>query len=290
VTTAHLSLFCLDARDGKVIWSRDILKEHEGRNISWQNAASPLVDGDFVFMAGGGAGQALLGIDKRTGKTVWKAQNDRMTHATPVAAVIHGVRQVIFFTQSGLVAVTPAAGAVLWRHPFKYSTSTAASPVVAGDIVFCSAGYGVGGGAARITKSGSSFKAEELWRITGNGFNHWSTPVHKDGYLYGMFGFKEYGQCPLKCVDIKTGKAVWSKEGFGPGNVILVDGNVLALGDAGQLVLVEGTAAGYNELARTEAVAGKCWSTPVMANGRAYVRSTKEAACLDLSPGIATAD
>jgi outer membrane protein assembly factor BamB len=113
--------------------------------------------------------------------------------------------------------------------------------------------------------------------------NHWSTPVFKDGYLYGMFQFKEYGSGPLKCVELATGKVKWSKPGFGPGNVILVGNNVLALSDAGELVVVEATPASYKESGRAKVVEGKCWSTPVLSNGHVYVRSTKEAACFDVS-------
>ena len=30
----------------------------------------------------------------------------------------------------------------------------------------------------------------------------WSTPVHHAGYLYGMISFKQYGDGPLKCLDL----------------------------------------------------------------------------------------
>ena len=72
--------------------------------------------------------------------------------------------------------------------------------------------------------AGGKFSAEEMWRVHGhkNVANHWSTPVYKDGYLYGMFSFKKYGEGPLACVEIATGDIKWEKEGFGPGNVILV--------------------------------------------------------------------
>src|SRR5438034_2046849 len=64
VTSAYLRLVCLDADSGKIVWSKDLIKENAGKNISWQNAASPLIDGNLVFIAGDGPGQALLGIDK----------------------------------------------------------------------------------------------------------------------------------------------------------------------------------------------------------------------------------
>lgn len=285
---ARLVLACFDAATGRQVWRKDLVAEHAARNITWQNAASPVIEGDLILVAGGGEGQALLGIDKATGKTTWKGENDRMTHATPVVAPLLGIRQAIFFTQSGLVGVRPTDGKVLWRQPFRYSTSTAASPVVSGDIVYCSAGYGVGAGAYRIRREGESFTSTELWRAEGKLQNHWSTPVVRDGHLYGMFGFKEYGACPLKCVELATGKEKWSAPGFGPGNVTLVDGHLVALGDAGQLVLVEATPDAYREKARADILEGKCWSTPTVAGGRVYARSTTEAACVELG-GTATA-
>ena len=273
-------MHCLDAARGKQIWSRDIIKEFAGRMIGWKNAASPLVDGDLVFLMGGGEGEALLAFNKHTGKVVWKAHDDKMTHAMPVAATIHGVRQVIFLTQSGLVGVAPKTGEVLWRQPFPYNVSTAASPVVFEDIVYCSAGYGVGAGAYRVRKVDGRFETEQLWRKPNQLMNHWSTPVCKDGYLYGMFSFKNYGAGPMKCVDIRTGKVEWSVDGFGPGNCIAIGDRVLALSDKGEVIVIDPAPEQYRELYRIDALDGKCWSTPSFSNGRLYVRSTKEGACL----------
>lgn len=286
---ARLGLSCFDAVSGRPVWRKDLVTEHGARNISWQNAASPVIEGNVVLVAGGGEGQALLGIDKVSGQTVWKGENDRMTHATPVVADLLGRRQAIFFTQSGLVSVEPATGKVLWRQPFRYSTSTAASPVVAGDVVYCSAGYGVGAGAYRIREEGGSFHSTELWRAEGKLQNHWSTPVVRDGHLYGLFGFKEYGACPLKCVELATGKEKWSTGGFGPGNVTLVGDQLVVLGDAGQLVVVQATPEAYRETARADILGGKCWSTPAFAGGRVYARSTTEGVCVDLARSVAVA-
>jgi outer membrane protein assembly factor BamB len=288
VLTADLVLACYRASNGTEFWKRDIIRENNGHNISWKSAASPVIEGELVFVAGGGSGQALLGINKYNGQVVWSTGSDKMTHATPVIATIHGVRQVLFLTQKALVSVKPEDGTVLWRHPVRYNVSTAASPVVADDIVYCSAGYGIGATVIQVTKNGDEFSAEELWRKPGNQLaNHWSTPVYKDGYLYGMFQFKEYGEGPIKCVDVKTGAVKWSKPGFGPGNVILVGDQLVALSDEGQLVQIDPDPAAYKEKARFQAITGKCWSTPAFANGKLFVRSTKEGAAFEVSSRLA---
>ncbi len=284
---AKLNLYCFEAKSGAQKWTRDLVKEHKAKVITWQNAASPVIEGDLIFVVGGGQGQSLLGIDKNSGATIWKGEDDQMTHATPIVGTIQGQQQVIFFTQNGLVSCVPRTGKVLWRFKFPYKTSTAASPVIAGDIVYCSAGYGVGAGAAQITKTGNDWSATELWREPGNAMaNHWSTAVYKDGYLYGMFQFKEYGTGAMKCVDVKTGKVLWTQPNFGAGQVILVGDKLLALTDYGQVVLAQATHEKYVEISRFPAVTGKCWSMPSFADGRIYVRSVVEGACYDTGGGL----
>ena len=283
--TGNMILEALDASTGKKVWAQDIKKDFAGHNIQWECALSPVIDGELIFVAGGGPGESILAFNKKTGAVAWKAHNEIMTHSSPTIATILGEKQVIFFLQSGLLAVSPKDGKALWKFPYRYSTSTAISPVVCGDVVYCSAGYGVGGGACKISKQGDAFKATPLWQTPGNAAvaNHWSTPVCKDGYLYGMFSFKAYSTGPMKCVEAATGKVMWEQPGFGAGNVIMVNNQLLALSDNGTLITVEASPTAYKEISRAKVIDGKCWSTPALSDGHIFVRSTKEAACVDVS-------
>src|SRR5258706_8092542 len=126
---------------------------------------SPVIEGDLVFIAGGGAGESMLAFNKTTGAVAWKTGDETMTHATPVMATIGGVRQVIYLMESGLVALDFRDGKSLWRFPFAFRTATRCSPVVAGGVIFCTAGYGIGGGGCGdITKKGT-FQATKLFGI-----------------------------------------------------------------------------------------------------------------------------
>ncbi len=283
-----LKLACFNAADGKVVWLHDLAAEFSGQTKTggikeWGSASSPVVEGDLVIVAGGGAGQAFMAFDKATGKVAWKNGDDKITHATPLPATIQGVRQAIFFMQSGLVALEPKTGERLWQYKFPFSVSTAASPVVSGDIVYCSAGYGVGGGACKISKTGDKFSATEIWRTPGKTINHWSTPVLIDGHLYGLFGFKEHKTEPLKCIELATGKEVWSQPGFGQGQVILVDGKLVVQGDQGQLVLVEPSPAGYKEISRCQPLVGKAWGFPAYTDGILLYRTNQQMAALQVA-------
>lgn len=279
VYDAQMKLYCLSADSGSVIWTRDIVNEYSGSNIRWQNATSPVVEGDSVFVAGGGQGKSMMAFHKNNGDLLWSQGDETMTHATPVIGQINGQKQLVFFMQSGLISVDPKSGQENWRLDYDYRTSTAASPVLAGDMVYCSAGYGVGAGVFKISESGD---VSSQWRKKNRLMNHWSTPVLRDGYLYGMFGFKKYAKGPLQCIELATGEIQWSQAGFGQGNLILVGDKLVALSDGGDLAIVEATPEAYKELARAKVVAGKCWSTPSYSDGKVFVRSTEEAVCISL--------
>ncbi|RYD38535.1 MAG: alcohol dehydrogenase [Verrucomicrobiaceae bacterium] len=282
---SNLDLYCFDAKTGKPDWSVDVLRDYKGKNIAWSNATSPIIEGDLVIVAGGGKGATWLAFDKKSGALKWKTGDDVITHATPTPTNLHGERQIIFFMKSGLVSLSPKDGKELWSQEFPFKVSTAASPVVWEDVVYCSAGYGVGAAAYEVKKTGLTYESHELWRKEGDVLaNHWSTPICHNGYLYGVFGFKKYGSAPVKCVDIRTGQEKWSQEGFGPGNVILSKDRLLVLSDKGELVLIEAKPDAYKELARADVLDGKCWSTPTVAGGFIFARSTKQAACFAVTP------
>lgn len=280
VLSSYLKMACLDSANGQEIWSKDLVTELGGTVIPWQNAASPLIVGDLIFMNCNARNQRLLALRKQDGSVAWKGQNDAMTQATPVSATIAGEPQIVFFAQSGLVSVVPETGAVLWRFPMDYSTSTAASPVVGGDVVYCSAAYGVGSGAVRVARSGSTVAASEVWKARGANMNHWATPVYHDGHLYGVYG---QSSLSLRCVELATGTEKWRQGGVGYGSVLLVSDHLLVFTEDGDLALVNPSPAGYQEITRIKAVNGKCWNVPAISNGRVYARSTTEAVALDVS-------
>ncbi len=273
---AHMKLYCLKLENGNTVWSQDILNDYKGINIKWQSAASPVVDDKRVFVPGGGPGHSMLAFNRTNGELIWKTGSETMTHATPLLTSMGGTDQILFFMQSGIFALNPETGEQLWKTPFPYKTSTAAAPVVFKDFVYASAGYGVG--AKLFQVNGAS--VEKKWEKPNRLQNHWSTPVFYKGHIYGMFSFKRYGRGPMKCIDPLTGEEKWSKEGYGPGNCILVNDKLVTLSDSGELVIVEATPDAYKEISRDKVLAGKCWSMPAIDNGKIYLRSTSEGACV----------
>jgi outer membrane protein assembly factor BamB len=291
VLTSYLRLACLDSSDGHLVWSKDLAVP--AQVVSWQNAASPLIENGLIFLNSNPSTNGIIALRLADGSEAWRGANDAMTQASPIAATAAGVRQVIFFARSGLVSVDPSSGSVLWRYSMPFSTSTAASPVAVDDAVYCSAAYGVGAGTVGITGSGASLRASELWRTPGGNMNHWATPVHYGGYLFGVYG---QSTTTLRCVELSTGTEMWRQAGVGEGGVLGVAGLVLVLTENGSLILVNPDPGSYAEVDRYRALDGssssipglavKCWNVPAISDGRIYVRSTTEAVCLDVTPTV----
>ncbi|MBL9135859.1 MAG: PQQ-like beta-propeller repeat protein [Verrucomicrobiales bacterium] len=293
VFSSYLRLHCLEAATGRVLWQRDFRTELGATVISWQNAASPLVIGDLIFVNANTSPRRLTAIRKTDGTTAWRNHDDRMTQATPTAATIGGVLQVIFFTQTGLVSVRPDTGDALWRFSLPYSTSTAASPVVAGDTVFCGAAYGSGSGAVRIHAptpgAAGSFTTTELWKRRAANQLHWASPIQHDGFVYGVFG---QSSLSLRCVEIATGNVRWQAlDNFNDpnfidyGSVLKVGGHLLVLTASGKIILAELSPEAYRPIEIFQALDNdpKCWNVPAINDGILYVRSTLEGTAFDLS-------
>jgi outer membrane protein assembly factor BamB len=265
------------------VWRVDLQKEYGGQVPGWGSAASPVLDGDRIFLnCGAGNGKSLMAFDSATGKNIWAKESDDLVHSSPTPATIDGVRQIIFLTGSGLVSMEPQTGAVLWRYAFPHKVSTAASPVVGGNMVYCSAAYNVGAACVEVHKSGDKFTVRELWRKPRKLMNHWATPVYFDKYLYGLY---EDSPASLRCVEMATGNIMWSqsKREIWRGATVFVDGFVLVQEPEGDLVLVKADPAAYKELARCQPLQGKCWTMPTISDGHIFARSDKQVVCLDVS-------
>lgn len=285
VLDSYLNLHCLDAATGSSIWSKDLRAEYGGDVIPWQSAASPLIEGDLLLVNLNAAPARLAAFRLNDGGLAWRRHNEAMTHATPIAATIEGVRQVIYLTQSGLVAVNPADGAPLWRFtPIPYNTSIAITPVVESNRVYYAGAYSMGSAAARIVKSGDALTAQPLMGRRSTRMIHWSTPVAVNGYIYGLFGTQS-GQ--LRCLDLhNNGEYTWQGPEFGTGATLLVDGRLLVAAEDGQIVLVEPDPAQYREIARFRATNGRIWNSPALSDGVLYVRATTELAAFDVAPPL----
>ena len=121
---------CLDARNGKVIWQRQLGNEYEVGLL--QCRASPLIEGNLLILfAGAKPGACVIALDKKTGKEVWKSLDETVSNSSPLVIVAGGRRQLIVWTNESVTSLNPATGETLWREPLVTNNNYAIpTPVV----------------------------------------------------------------------------------------------------------------------------------------------------------------
>ncbi|HYG74185.1 MAG TPA: PQQ-binding-like beta-propeller repeat protein [Planctomycetota bacterium] len=273
----------LDAEKGTKLWNVDLKAEFKGRwrRETWGYTGAPIVDGNKLIVVAGGPGATVVALDKNTGKTIWKGGgDDQPGYATPVIATIEGKRQYVVFTGMSVIGVDTENGALLWRVPWETSYDVnGADPVVIGNTVFVTSGYGKGCGL--VTVSGGK---AELTYSNKNMKSQFNAPVHIDGFLYGISGQANSGG-ELVCLNPKDGSVAWKQPGFEAGGLIGVDGAVIAVSgnEGGDVVLAKANPKAFEELGRfAMPKGGKQWTPPIVADGKLYVRNQRELLCFDL--------
>jgi len=281
---AHGKLFALQTAGGKKLWSHDLKKEFKTSGPARDGgfSTSPLIEGNLLLVeAGGGEGNSFIAFNKQSGAMVWKVESDRAAFASPIAITVNGVRQIVFFSATGAIAMSPADGKVFWRLPWKTDDDVnAATPLfIPPDKVFISSGYDVGATLLRIKADNATARIEEIWKSKVMQ-NIYTSSILQGDYLYGFDGGM------LKCIELNTGAEKWTQRGFGVGTLIYADGHLIVLGDKGKLALVEAAPTGYKEKAVAEILDGRCITVPALAGGKLYLRNAKELICLDVRGGL----
>ena len=274
--TSQGKVGALNAADGKPIWSVDLVEDYGSKVPRRGFAASPLVEGDqLIIEAGGAGGKAFLALDRKSGKERWGAGEGAAGYSSGIVATIDGVRQIIFARTAGgeIISLLPS-GKVHWRHPWK--AGPIATPIfVPPNRIFASAARDTGSILLEITTTDGKARADEVW-VTRFMKNHFSSSVIVGNHIYG------FDNATLRCISLDSGERLWARRGFGKGSLIVAGGMLYVLSDTGVLALIEATPEEYREAARFQALTGKAWTAPALANGRLYVRDQDEMLCLDL--------
>lgn len=282
-------LNCLDAATGKPVWSHDLLKEGDLKNLTWGMAGSPLIHDDLVIVNQGVSpaaadkkNQAVIAFDKLSGKKVWSSGTHKPSYSSPQYAVLNGTPQVLIFNAKGLEGFSLEDGQSLWFFEWaNHAGCNAAQPIpLDDDSVFLGAGYGLGSARIEIAPGKSSEKTaqvKEEWKSLSLKLK-FNSAVKQDGYVYGL------DEGVLTCLDLETGKRQWKRGRYGYGQLLLVDGYLIILAEDGRVELVEANPEKYVQRGKFQAIEGQTWNNPALARGRLFVRNSEEAACYDLSP------
>ncbi len=223
-------------------------------------------------------GSAGLALNKKTGEVVWHSGKTPPGYSTPVIFDHGGERVVVISASETVEAFKPADGKSLWSFPWKTQYDVnAADPIISSGKMFISSGYDHG--CALVDISG---KPHVLW-VNKNLRTHINSAVLWQGYIYGVDDMSN-SKYVLKCLDWNTGEIKWTEPKFGKGSLIIADGKIIGLSDKGELMVAVASPDGFKPISHAQVLGGKCWTIPVLANGRIYCRNAKgDLICVDVS-------
>lgn len=278
VVSCRGELQCRAVGTGEKIWNVNYLKDFgaifvgEKGNVPGAarhgNNGSPLIHGDHLFAGAGGTNGSVVCLNKKTGAVIWKSLEEQAAYAPPVILKLAGMEQLVCFMADSVLALKPDDGKLLWRFPVKTAYARhVTTPVSFEDIVVVSS-HQVGTIGLKV----SSDKVEQAW-ISKEAAMNFSSPIAVGRHLFGL-GPKS----DVICVDIPTGKLLWSKPGYfttsadkSEAAFLVFEKNILMLTDGGRLILFEANPNEMKELSVTQ-VCGSNWCNPAYSNGNLYVR------------------
>jgi outer membrane protein assembly factor BamB len=280
VTGGNGLVSCHRTENGRIVWERDMKAEMRGSVGGWLYSESVLILDNLAIVTPGGS-NAIVALDKMTGREVWKSDvNAKAGYSSCIAITEGGSTVIVNGSQSGLLVVDAKTGRGIYTHEFAVNnTANCPTPAYEDGRLFWSVGYGRGGVCLRVHQRGGKWSFEEIWR-TRDLNCHPGNYVVADGSVYGK------GRRGLTCIDLKTGQTKWS-ERIGAGQVCWADGMLYSFADSGGRISLVAPSAESANAAGTFKVAGQgsSWAHPVVIGGRLYLRYDTNLYCYDVRAG-----
>ena len=272
---------CLDAATGAVVWSRNAVGDGEvaaADKPQWGYSVSPAVVDGLAIVFVGGETKSMLAYRVADGELAWTSAGGKQSYASPQVMSIQGEPQIVMHDTAGLRGINIADGAVLWEHPGPGGmTLPMLQPHLSesGGIVLA---MEPGAAMVEVIREGDKWNVEPRWAVTSKfrpGFNDF---VIHDGSIYAL------DDGILACLDLASGERLWKKGRYGHGQILLLadQGALLISSDKGEIILVSVTPEGQEEVGRFAAIEGKTWNSPVLVDGRVFLRNGEEMASFEL--------
>lgn len=264
---------CMNATNGKINWTKDVMKDYSGQNITWGVTETLVIDGNKLFVTAGGTTNNVIALNRLDGKLIWssKGVGEKPAYCTPLLVKLASRKLLVTMTEKHIIGLDAETGALLWSYEHTNEWAVHANtPLFYNNSLFCFSGYGQGGvkldlnaDGSQVTKAWFSNKLDS--RIGG--------AVVVDGYIYTSGDNTRDWQC----TDWKTGEQKYASQAIAKGNVIYADGKLFIYSEKGELALVPATALGFNVASKAKVELGSAqhWAHIVINNGRLFVRHGK---------------
>lgn len=173
--------------DGKELWQANVGKDSDDRQ--WGSSSSPILTGNVVVVAAGPEARAIVGLDKTTGKELWRADSDGLGNVwgTPALAKIDEERtDVVIGAPNEIWGLNPATGKLKWYCEAMATDQFNSSVVVSDGKIFAVEGRGGGSIAIKAGGKGDITASSVVW--SGRDSNRFSTPLIYEGRMYLISG------------------------------------------------------------------------------------------------------
>ncbi|MCB1233521.1 MAG: PQQ-binding-like beta-propeller repeat protein [Verrucomicrobiae bacterium] len=261
-------LFALDAGSGQIKWQKHLTEDFDCPMPDWGFTGGPRPHGDLLLLNANNAGLALKKAD---GSLAWTSKKGEAGYSTPRLFEKGGRPLALFSNKDGYTCVDPADGKELWffKHKTRYGVN-ATEPLVAGDRLFIATGYGKG--SALLEWSGAG-EPKEL-RASRDFAAQMNPPLLIGGRLYGIHGDEGKDGTGLKCLDFESGETLWLDTSTGHGAVTAAGDRLIVLTESGELRVGPATPEGFKPTLTRKVFGPKCWTVPVLLNGRLFLRNS----------------
>lgn len=285
---------CLNAATGEIVWKHDLAQEYKIEMPIWGITAAPIIVDNLVIQIVAGAGPAcVVAFDTATGTERWRALDEKSGYSAPILIRQGDQDVLVCWTGESVTGLDPKSGESFWSIPLPSRNMPigVATPVVEGDKLFVSSFYD---GAMLIEVDLNAPNAEKLWHRIGQDERNTdalhsmiSTPVIKDGWIYGV---DSYGE--MRCLDMATGDRVWEdltavpKDRWATIHIIRNGDDEIMLNDQGELLLTTLMPEGLVIHSRSQLIPptlqqlrrreGVVWSHPAIADGIIYARNDEK--------------
>jgi outer membrane protein assembly factor BamB len=221
--------------NGKQLWKADVGSKLNG----WGSATSPVLYKDLLLVNASVESEALVALDKKTGKEVWRAGGvNESWHAPVLATAPNGKVEVVIAMMKKVLGFDPENGKALWNCDTGISWYMCPTPLVQDGIVYAVGGRTPNGALAiRVGGRGDVTESHRLWKV--NKGTNVPSPILHDGHLY--FAHENLGV--VYCLNAKTGDTVYEERlSPSPGQIyaspVLAGGNIYYTGRSGRTVIV----------------------------------------------------
>jgi outer membrane protein assembly factor BamB len=281
---------CLDADTGRTVWTVHLARGLDLPLPAYGYAATPLIWKDRVILPTAAESGAVLALDAQTGKLLWRSGSGPCSYSSPIVVNVGGNPQLVTILENGVLGLDPVTGSELWQWRWSSGYDPHASwPLYEEPYLFCSLPFRQGSRAFRLAAGASEPPVALAWTNNAICLDILSG-VCLDGKLYACdvrdAQTRSSGNTDalLKCVDMASGRELWSTADAGHCSVLAWGDQLVLLTETGTLILAEAGSNRYSERGRVSVFPGRqCWTPPTIAGRYLLVRSHGALAALSLS-------